>query len=99
MSIDHTKVESLLNIVRECAGHTGKLASISAAAMTELMSLNEDIRNEAMARAKNDAKKQAEATTKEQAKVEEGNKDGTQEDGKVIHTADDPNPNLADRRI
>jgi hypothetical protein len=92
MSFDHERIESLLNIVRECAGHTGKFAAISNRAMHELMDHNEDLRQKAMAATKERAVKDAEDQASAQAETEH-------KDGEVIHTADDPNPNLTDRRI
>ena len=42
--MDHDKVFKLLGIVKECAGHTGKLAAISNAAMKELFELNDKLK-------------------------------------------------------
>lgn len=46
---DLHRVWALLEIVEKCAGHSGKLSAISNAATRELLDMNEDIRQEAMA--------------------------------------------------
>jgi hypothetical protein len=65
---DHEHVSHLLNIVAQCAGHSGKLGSLSNAAMAELLELNAKIKEAGVARQK---EAQAEKASKKQAAVEE----------------------------
>lgn len=45
--MDHDKVSKLLGIVEKCAAHGTKLASISNAALAELLELNDRLKQEA----------------------------------------------------
>lgn len=72
MKIDLEYASTLLNIVDRCAGHSGKLNSISNFAMQELLDMNEAIRKESMERqAAEDEKRAAqEAETQRQASLD-----------------------------
>ena len=48
MKLDVERTQALLEIVEKCAGHTGKLGSISSAALGELMEMNEALRISSM---------------------------------------------------
>lgn len=67
---DHEHVSHLLNIVAQCAGHSGKLGSLSNAAMAELLKLNAKIKEAGVARQKqaqvDEAEAKAEKTVNEQ---------------------------------
>ena len=65
---DHEHVSHLLNIVAQCAGHSGKLGAISNEAMAELLDLNAKMHVKGMERRK---AAQAEEASKKQAAVEE----------------------------
>jgi len=59
---DHEHVSHLLNIVAQCAGHSGKLGAISNEAMAELLDLNAKMHVKGMERRK--------AAQAEEAKVQ-----------------------------
>jgi hypothetical protein len=61
---DHERVSALLNIVAQCAGHSGKLGALSNEAMHELMEANDQVHQKATARK---AKAEADAKAKQVA--------------------------------
>lgn len=63
MDVDYEEISNLLNIVDKCAGHSGKLNSISNVAMNELLGINEKIRVDAAKRAEVEKSRQAKAQT------------------------------------
>lgn len=68
---DHEHVSHLLNIVAQCAGHSGKLGSLSNAAMAELLELNAKIKEAGVARQKQAQADEAEAKAEETVKETE----------------------------
>ena len=101
MTIEHQRVEGLLNIVRECANHTGKLSSISNAAMKELSELNDRLKEDATRANADEAKRRQQIEARRQQAQE-------REQGTVVEGADRPVPiypsdsetaSIADRRI
>ena len=101
MSIDHQRVEGLLNIVRECANHTGKLSSISNAAMKELSDLNDHLKEEAYIATANEAKRrqQIEARRQQAQEREQGTVVGGVDRPVPIYPSDSETASIADRRI
>ena len=100
-TIDHDRVANLLAIVRECSGHTGKLASISNAAMKELLELNDQLKEEAMKANADEAKRRQQIEARRQQLA-------AQSQGTIVEGADRPVPiypsdsetaSIADRRI
>lgn len=94
MSIDHEHVSALLNIVAQCAGHSGKLGALSNAAMTELTEINSALHEEGMAkrrRAEAEAAKPA-PIIEEQPVVEEGAPP-------FVHPGSSETATIADRRL
>lgn len=68
---DHEHVSHLLNIVAQCAGHSGKLGSLSNAAMAELLELNAKIKEAGVARQRQAQADEAEAKSEETVEVQE----------------------------
>lgn len=68
---DHEHVSHLLNIVAQCAGHSGKLGSLSNAAMAELLELNAKIKEAGVARQKQAQADEAEAKVEETGEEQE----------------------------
>jgi hypothetical protein len=61
MDVDYEEISNLLNIVDKCAGHSGKLNSISNVAMSELLGINEKIRADAAKRKEAEKARQVKA--------------------------------------
>jgi hypothetical protein len=92
MTVDHDYVSSLLNIAEKCTGHSGKLSNLQSWAIGELIRVNAEIKEDAVA-TKHDAEAKAVAEADQKASglpEEPGDPDD-------IHTADNPNPDL--RRV
>lgn len=68
---DHEHVSHLLNIVAQCAGHSGKLGSLSNAAMAELLELNAKIKEAGVARQKQAQADEAAAKSEETVEEQE----------------------------
>lgn len=98
---DHDRVSALLNIVAKCAGHSGKLSSISNAAMAELIEANDQIKQKALAQK---AKVDADEATKKAEPTEVVEKEHVEEIGPnmvrpSVFPADSQTATIADRRI
>lgn len=68
---DAEMAAQLLHIVEKCAGHSGKLGSLSNAAMSALLKINDNIKVRAM----DEAKAKAEEDAANQAAVAEQHED------------------------
>lgn len=107
MTINIERVYGLLHIVEKCSGHSGKLSSLSNAAMKELLEVNEAVRQEAIAEAQKQAKAQAELDAKAAVKREDDirREEATprrSEEPNIrpsIYPGDSETATIADRRI
>lgn len=97
---DHDRVSALLNIVAQCAGHSGKLGALSNAAMAELLEGNKHLHEKAVAKKKQveeaDAKMKA-----DQVEVEEENEEEEQ-DGTIkpsVFPRDSNTATIADNNV
>jgi hypothetical protein len=68
---DHEHVSHLLNIVAQCAGHSGKLGAISNEAMAELLDLNAKMHVKGMERRKAVQAEEAKAQAVEAKRVQD----------------------------
>jgi hypothetical protein len=82
---DHEHVSHLLNIVAQCAGHSGKLGAISNEAMHELLELNDKMHVQGTERRKRAEAKKAEEKIAHDRKVAADNEANQPKSGpKVI---------------
>ena len=101
---DHEHVSHLLNIVAQCAGHSGKLGSISNAAMAELLELNAKIKAQAVEAQKERERQEGLDRAAAQADVEpvvepepEVDDDGVLRP--TVYPSDSETATIADRRL
>ena len=94
---DHEHVSHLLNIVAQCAGHGGKLGSLSNAAMAELSDLNAKIKEASVAKQKQLAKDNAEAKAVPTEELVEEAEDEVVRPS--VYPADSQTATIADRRL
>ena len=103
MNVDHEYVSSLLNIAEKCTGHSGKLSNLQAWSIGELIRVNAEIKEDAVNNRKQaEAEQDAEAQQKATGLPKEPGVEGDHHDDvdpNDIHTVDNPNPNLIDRRV
>ena len=83
MKFDPSEVSTLLHIVEACAQHGNRLSAIGSEALKALTDLNNEIR----------------ATAVDAGVVTPVAPAPVLADGEAVHTADNANPNLTDRRI
>jgi hypothetical protein len=96
---DHDRISALLNIVAQCAGHSGKLGALSAAAMHELMDANEAIKQGVLAKRQQDeaARQAAQAVPEDEEQAPAGDEDPAQRP--FVHPSDSQTATIADRRL
>lgn len=83
MDVDYEEISNLLNIVDKCAGHSGKLNSISNVAMNELLGINEKIRADAAKRNEVEKARQAKIQTTAASLTSRQDGDGSEVERKI----------------
>ena len=104
--VDHGHVSDLLNIIEKCAGHTGKLSFIANEAMSQLLTLNEQIRVDAVKAKEAAEAKAAAAVAKAKPKAvpsikppKDEDEDDTGDTKPKSFPSDSATDTIADRRI